>query len=59
MLKNIEDLNKERKQQGLIQLGIGIGIATGDAVLGMLGSHDRRSFTAIGRHVNVAARLES
>ncbi len=59
MLKNIATLNKHRQQQGLVQLGIGIGIATGDAVLGMLGSHDRRCFTAIGRHVNVAARLES
>lgn len=59
MIKNIYALNEKRQEQGLEQLGIGVGIATGDAVLGMLGSHDRRCFTAIGKHVNVAARLES
>ncbi|MDX8388342.1 MAG: adenylate/guanylate cyclase domain-containing protein [Ghiorsea sp.] len=52
-------LNQHRKSQQLEQLGIGIGFATGDAVLGLLGSHERRTFTAIGRHVNLAARLES
>ena len=59
MLESTAKLNQERKAQQLEQLGIGIGIATGDAVLGLLGSHDRRAFTAIGRHVNLAARLES
>ncbi|MDQ7004347.1 MAG: adenylate/guanylate cyclase domain-containing protein [Ghiorsea sp.] len=28
-------------------------------MLGILGSHERRAFTAIGKHVNLAARLES
>lgn len=52
-------LNLQRNQAGLDALGVGIGIATGEAVLGILGSHERRAFTAIGRHVNLAARLES
>jgi len=59
IINNIKKLNQTRKKQGLEQLGTGIGIATGDAVLGILGSHERRAFTAIGRHVNLAARLES
>jgi class 3 adenylate cyclase len=37
---------------------VGIGIATGPVALGILGSRERRSFTAIGHHVNLAARLE-
>ncbi len=55
----VKALNKQRGNEGQDQLGVGIGIATGDAVLGILGSHERRAFTAIGRHVNLAARLES
>jgi len=59
MIQAVYALNKQRLNQGLEQLGIGVGIASGEAVLGILGSHERRTFTAIGRHVNLAARLES
>jgi len=56
---NIKQLNKSRGNAQLEVLGVGVGVATGEAVLGILGSHERRAFTAIGRHVNFAARLES
>ncbi len=59
MIQAVHTLNQQRLSQGLEQLGIGVGIASGEAVLGILGSHERRTFTAIGRHVNLAARLES
>ena len=57
--ERIRMLNKERGNAHQEVLGVGVGIATGDAVLGILGSHERRAFTAIGKHVNLAARLES
>jgi class 3 adenylate cyclase len=39
--------------------GIGIGVTCGQAVLGALGSRTKRSFTAIGDPVNLAARLQA
>jgi class 3 adenylate cyclase len=42
-----------------VELGVGVGITTGPVALGILGTKQRRAFSAIGHHVNVAARLES
>jgi len=38
-------------------LHVGIGIVTGDVILGSVGSEDRSDFTAIGSNVNLCARL--
>jgi class 3 adenylate cyclase len=38
-------------------LGIGVGIALGDASIGLIGFEGRSDYTALGSVVNLAARL--
>ena len=56
---NMEELNKEFTAKGLPPIQIGIGINSGDAIIGNMGSDQRFDYTAIGDAVNIAARLES
>jgi adenylate cyclase len=51
-------LNRRSRERGFPPLGIGIGIHSGDAVVGTIGSDHCQKYTAIGKHVNLAARIE-
>lgn len=55
----IEFLNVELEKENKPPVAIGIGINTGEAIIGNMGSDSRFDYTAIGDPVNVAARLES
>lgn len=52
-------LNVERTERGEPTAGYGIGISTGDVVLGAVGLPERSDYTAMGDTVNTAARMES
>ena len=57
--RNMKVLNDELVEKGIKPVTIGIGINTGYAVIGNMGSEQRFDYTAIGDAVNVGARLES
>ncbi len=58
MLTRLEEYNQNRIQAGKIPIKIGIGINTGDLMLGTVGGKDRMDGTVIGDAVNLASRLE-
>ncbi len=59
MQNRLATLNKELESEGLRRINIGIGLHTGEAVIGYIGSEQRSEYTAIGDTVNLASRLES
>jgi class 3 adenylate cyclase len=54
----VRKLSVEHPEASGAVLGVGVGIASGQVALGILGSHDRRDLSVIGHNVNLAARLE-
>ncbi|MCX7999712.1 MAG: response regulator, partial [Leptospiraceae bacterium] len=57
--KEIHEFNMERIQKGEIPITAGIGIHTGDVILGTLGEEKRMEGTVISDTVNIASRLEN
>ena len=59
MQQRLISLNQELTTEGFVPVNIGIGLHTGEATIGYIGSDQRSEYTAIGDTVNLAARLES
>jgi adenylate cyclase len=57
MLDEINAMNAQREAEGKKPIEVGIGVNTGQAVVGYIGSNERHEFTAIGDSVNTASRL--
>jgi class 3 adenylate cyclase/CHASE2 domain-containing sensor protein len=55
--KKILELAEKWKAQGRREFTVGMGINTGDVVMGNLGASSRMNYTVIGDNVNLAARL--
>ena len=60
MYSSLLDLNQQLIEEGLIEqpMRIGVGIGTGNVVVGNMGSQQRFDYTVLGDTVNMASRLE-
>lgn len=58
MRERLCTLNEGLERQGLPALSIGIGLHTGELLIGAIGSTRRLDYTVIGDTVNVASRIE-
>ena len=60
MYSSLLDLNQQLIEEGLIEqpMRIGVGIGTGNVVVGNMGSEQRFDYTVLGDTVNMASRLE-
>ena len=58
LVENVKAWNLERVARGEPPVGVRIGVNTGNAVVGDIGSAQRVDYTVLGNTVNVAARIE-
>lgn len=59
MLKKVKHLQEKWMDEGKPKIEIGIGISSGDAFIGNIGSKERFEYTVIGDTVNTASRIEN
>jgi len=58
MREKMAEINNKILKKRNIRIPVGIGIGTGDAMVGMFGSPIKKEYTVLGTPVNLASRLE-
>jgi adenylate cyclase len=59
MQRRMLGINRELRDEGFPEIGVGMGMHTGEVIVGYVGSERRSEYTAIGDTVNTSSRLES
>lgn len=54
----MEAVNRWNRERGCEDIAMGVGIHSGEAVVGNIGSRTRSKYDIIGRNVNLASRIE-
>ena len=55
----MDEVNATLRAQGLPALEMGIGVHTGEVVVGNIGSRKRAKYGVVGSHVNLTSRIET
>ncbi|MDO4531414.1 MAG: adenylate/guanylate cyclase domain-containing protein [Bacillota bacterium] len=59
MQMKMQEINEWNEAHGYPQLEMGIGINTGEVIVGNIGSEKRTKYGVVGSHVNLCGRIES
>jgi class 3 adenylate cyclase len=59
MQSAVERVSQVNQAEGLPTVRLGVGIHSGEVVMGNIGSETRSKYSVVGRHVNLASRIES
>lgn len=59
VIEKLKIFNEERKNAGRPPIDVGIGINTGDVILGVIGESERLETSVFGDTVNIASRIEA
>ena len=59
MQRALVEINEEQRARGMAELHMGVGINTGEVIVGNIGSEKRTKYGAMGTAINMAYRIES